>query len=206
MLKKETIIAGVLDERVDEGEAKAISITENLIRRNLHGTELIDGITFLYNMYGGSEEAVHQKTGIPMAHIRDYVKHPRLKHAPKLKQLVDDQEVDARVALRALDAANVGDSSINEEDAVKLAKEMASMSGLQRKKLVKERQENPETSVDDAIEQARTGSKIRQVIVTLTGDAHAALQRFAKEEDVSQDDAAATFIEEGLIGRGFLGK
>ena len=42
----------ILDERVDEAEAKAISITENLIRQRLSGAELIDGITFLYNKYG----------------------------------------------------------------------------------------------------------------------------------------------------------
>lgn len=203
MLKRATITAAVLNERVDEGEAKAISITENLIRRSLHGTELIDGVTFLFNMYG-SEEAVHNKTGLPKALVRDYVKYPRLKRVPKLRQLVDDGEVDVRVALRALDAADVGDGSPDQDDAIKLAKEMASMSGVQRKRLVQERQDNPETPVDDAIEQARTGAKIKQVIVTLTGGAHTALQRFAKEEDVSQDEAAATFIEEGLIGRGFL--
>ena len=50
ILKRDSITAAVVDGRVDEAEAKAISITENLIRRKrLAGTELIDGITFLYN-------------------------------------------------------------------------------------------------------------------------------------------------------------
>jgi hypothetical protein len=80
------------------------------------------------------------------------------------------------------------------------------MSDVQRRKLVKERQENPEISVDDVIEQARTGSKITQIVVSLTGDSHGALQRFAKEEEVSQDEAAAGFIEEALISRGFMDK
>ena len=39
-------------KRVDEGQAKAISITENLIRRQLSGKELKDGILYLYNLYG----------------------------------------------------------------------------------------------------------------------------------------------------------
>ena len=34
-LKRNVISAAVLDERVDEGQAKAISITENLVRRQL---------------------------------------------------------------------------------------------------------------------------------------------------------------------------
>jgi len=201
ILKRDKISAAVLDERVDEAEAKAISITENLIRRSLSGAELIDGITFLYNKYG-SAKAVHEVTGIPYEDVRHYVKYPRLM-AP-LKKMVDDGELDVKVAVKAQDAVEVGDEAPKAEDAVKLAKEMSSMSDAQRRKLVKERKDSPDTTVDDAIEQARTGSKITQVIVTLTGDAHAALQRFAKDQDTSQDEAAATIIEEALVSRGFL--
>ncbi len=201
MLKRETITAAILDEQVEEAEAKAISITENLIRRNLSGPELIDGVTFLYKKYG-SVKAVHETTGLPYNDVRNYVKYPRLM--PELKRMVDDEAVDIKVALRAQDAAEAGDEKARPEEATKLAKEMSSMSDPQRKKLVKERRESPETSVDDVIEKARTGSKITQVVVTLTGDAHAALQQFAKDEKVSQDDAAAGFIEEALISRGLL--
>ena len=201
ILKLETITAAVLDERVDEAEAKAISITENLIRRKLSGPELIDGITFLYNKYG-TAKAVHEATGIPYADVRNYVKYPRLM--PALKGIVDDGEVDIKVAIRAQDAAEVDDIPPKEEDAVKLAREMKSMSDAQRKKVVKERQERPESSVDDVIEQARTSSRITQVVVTLSQDAHTALQRYAKDQDLNQDEAAAGIIEETLKSSGFL--
>lgn len=201
MLKRDTIPAAVLDEKVDPAEAKAISITENLIRRNLSGTELIDGITFLYHKYG-SAKAVHEATGIPYHDVRQYVKFPRLMKP--LQEMVEEGEIDIRVALKAQDAAEVGDETPNEADAVKLAREMKTMSDPQRKKLVRERKDSPETTVDDAIEQARTGSKITQVIVTLTGDAHAALQRYAHEQETTQDEAAASIIEEALVTRGLL--
>lgn len=201
ILKRDTISAAIVSERVDEAEAKAISITENLIRRSLSGAELIDGITFLYNRYG-SAKAVHEVTGIPYDDVRHYVKFPRLM--PALKKMVENGEVDIKVAIRAQDAVEVGDDAPNAEDALKLAKEMTSMSDAQRKKLVKERKDSPATTVDDAIEKARTGSKITQVIVTLTEGAHAALQRFAKDQDASQDEAAAGIIEEALVSRGFL--
>lgn len=201
MLQRDTIAAAVLDEPVDEAEAKAISITENLIRRNLSGPELIDGITFLYNKYE-SAKAVHDVTGIPYSDVRNYVKYPRL--IPTLKKMVDDREVDIKVALKAQDAVELGDDSSNEEDAVKLAREMKSMSDAQRKKIVKERQKNPKSTVDDIIEQARTSSRITQVIVDLTRDAHAALQHYAKHEDLNQNEAAAGIIEETLKNLGFL--
>ena len=85
MLRRENITAAVLDERVEESQAKAISITENLIRRKLTGKELIDGVTFLHNIYG-SARTVADATGIPYQSVLDYVKYPRL--LPKLKQMV----------------------------------------------------------------------------------------------------------------------
>ena len=201
VLKRETITAAVLDERVDEAEAKAISITENLIRRRLTGPELIDGITFLYNKYG-TATAVHDATGIPYADVRNYVKYPRLM--PALKRIVDEGEVDIKVALRAQDAVEVDDLPPKQEDAVKLAREMKSMSDAQRKKVVKERKEHPSSTVDDVIEQARSSSRITQVVVTLGHDAHVALQRYAKDQDQNQDEAAAGIIEDTLKTHGFL--
>lgn len=201
MLKRDVITAAVLDERVEEAEAKAISITENLIRRNLSGPELIDAVTFLYKKYG-SAKAVHETTGLPYDEVRRYVKYPRLM--PELKKMVDDEALDIKVALKAQDAAEAGAEKPTPAEAIMFAKEMSSMSDPQRQKLIKERRENPKTSVNDAIEQARTGSKITQVVVTLTGDAHAALQRFARDEKVTQDEVAAGFIEEALISRGLL--
>ena len=54
-LKKETILAAVLDEKVDETTAKVLSISENLVRRDLNRRDLIDacraamrGESFLY--------------------------------------------------------------------------------------------------------------------------------------------------------------
>ena len=208
MLERETITAAVLDEPVEEAEAKAISITENLIRRKLSGAELIDGITFLYNKYGSAKE-VSDATGLPYHDVRNYVKYPRLLRP--LKEMVDEGEVDIKVALRAQDAVEVGDDApdseadtVKEADAVKLAREMTSMSDAQRKKLVQERQDNPEATVDDAIEQARTSSKILQVVVTLTQAAHSALQRYANDQEMNQDAAAAGIIEDSLKELGFL--
>ena len=201
-LKKESIAAAVLDERVGEGEAKAISLTENLIRRKLSGKELTDAIVFLYNMYG-TMKAVVETTGLPHGEVRGHVKYPRL--LPELKEMVDDGSIDINVAVKAQDAATVEDyKNPDPQEAIKLAQEMGKMTGVQRKKLVKERKEYPEKPIDDVIENSKTGSKVTQIIATVTQDTHAALQRFAKEEGINQDEATVKLIEEALIGRGFL--
>lgn len=200
-LKREVISAAVLGERVGEAQAKAISITENLIRRQLSGKELKDGILYLYNIYTSVGDVV-KATGLPRAKVQDYVKYPRL--LPELKKMVDDEVVDINAAVKAQDAANDDDGIPDTEIAIKLAQEMAQMTGVQRKKITKERKEHPDRPVDDVIENAKTPANVMQVVATVTQDTHAALQRFAKEEGTNKNDAAVMLIEEALVGRGFL--
>ena len=170
-----------------------------MMRVDLTKKELIDACTSLFKKYGSIKE-VCDATGLPPSKVRLYVKYDRL--VPKLKKLVDEGEVDMATALRAQDAASVTGST-NEKDAVVFAKEMKAMSGAQQSRIIKERETNPDVPVDDVIESAKTGTKVTQVIVTLSSTVHSSLQTFAKSEGQNQDDAAATLIEEGLQQKGF---
>ena len=200
-LKKETITAAILDGHVDESTAKAISITENLIRRKLSGKELIDGVTYLYKMYG-SQKAVVEATGLPSSAVSNYVKYDRL--IPELKKLVDDG-VDIKVALKAQDAAiKDDDGNANPDDATELAMGMRQMTGPQHKKIVEERKKDPVKAVDDVIEEAKSGSRVIQVVATLTQNTHTALRKFATSEGINQDEAATTLIEQALTSEGLL--
>ncbi len=199
-LKKDTILAAILDAKVDETTAKVISISENLVRRDLNRRDLIDACTALFRQYC-SIQAVIDETGLPRSKVSEYVKYDRLDS--KLKKLVDNGEVELKAALRAQDAAAIS-GEIKAEEAVKLAKEMSTMSGAQQSKLVKQIEEEPAASVDDLIEAAKTQEKITQIIVTLGATAHKGLSTYAKDEGTTMDDAARTLIEEALSGKGLL--
>jgi ParB family chromosome partitioning protein len=198
-LKKKTILAVVRTDKIDESFAKGISVTENVMRLDLSKRELIDACTALYKRYGSMKD-VCDATGLPYNTVREYVKYDRLV-AP-LRKLVDDGAIDMKAALRAQDAASVSGMT-NEDEAVAFAKEMSGMSGVQQQRIVKERQENPDLPADQAIEGAKTGSKVTQIVVTLSSTVHSSLQAFAKSEGQSQDDAAATLLEESLQQKGF---
>lgn len=200
-LKKEVIAAVVLDEGIQKHDAKAISITENLIRRNLSSSELVDGITALYNHYG-TVAAVMRATGFSREKVNKYVKYKRL--VPELKNLVDDGMIDVNVALKAQDASSDVDGGTDAALAVNLAHEMKPMSGAQRKRVVKEIKDHPDRPAEDVIEAAKTGKKVVQIVATLTQDTHVALGRFAKQEGGNRDEAAVMLIEEALVDRGFL--
>ena len=201
MLKMDSITAAVLDERVEEYQAKAISITENLIRRQLSGKELTDGIVHLYNLYGNAK-TVAETTGLPYQQVLKYVKYPRL--LPKLRDMVDRGQININGALKAQDSATEGYEDPDPELAITLAREMAEMTGVQQKKLVEEHRERPDKPIEELIEYARTGARVVQIVATVTQSTHAAIQRFASEEGTNQDEAAATLIEEALVGRGLL--
>lgn len=200
-LGRESIAAAVMDERVSEGEAKAISITENLIRRQLTPKERKDGILYLYRIYGTIKD-VQETTGLSYKVVSDNVRFPRL--IPKLKEMVETETVSIHTALKAQDAATDRNYDVNEDDAVVLALEMESMTDAQRKNVVKDRQEHPDKPVDDVVEDAKTGAKVVQVVATISPRVHTALQEFAKDVGRLQDEAAAALIEEALVGRELL--
>jgi ParB family chromosome partitioning protein len=199
-LGRRTILAGVLDEKVDEATAKVLSVTENLVRRDLNSRDLIDVCTALYKKYG-TIGAVAQETGLSQTRVGAYVKYDRL--SPELKTLVDSGDVNVKTALRAQDAATAG-GKYNPEEATKLALELSGMSGAQQEKLTKERVNSPDTPVDDLIESAKSGGKIVQITVTLGAEIHRALKAYAIDEDTGVDDAARELIEEGLSNKGKL--
>ena len=199
-LKRDKIVAAILDERVSEGEAKAISITENLIRRNLSGKELIDGITYLYKTYG-TVKAVAEATGISTAKVRENVNYLRL--LPELKQKVDDG-LDIEAALKAQDAYDNSqeDGEPNLEEALVLAEEMREMTGVQRKRLAKEIKGNK--PITEAIEDAKSGSKVTQIVATISEDTRKALRKFADNKELNQDEAVVELIEKALTDEGLL--
>jgi ParB family chromosome partitioning protein len=198
-LKKDKIMACILDREVDETEAKVISLTENLVRRDLNSRDRIDVCTALYRTYG-SVKAVADETGLPYHKVNLYVKFDRLQ--PALKKLVESNAVDLKTALRAQDAACVT-GKFNEEEAIVLAKELSQMSGAQQERVVKKREEDPESDVSEIIEAAKTGEKITQVVVTIGAALHQSLKQYAKDEDTTVDDAVGTLIKEGLSGKGY---
>lgn len=198
LLGRDSINAVVLDARIDEAEAKAISITENLVRRNLSGPELIDGITFLYNKYG-SAKAVHEATGISYQDVRQYVKFPRLN--AELKELVEKGDVELKVALSAQDLVERSKGKVSERDLVKLANGMSAMSRAQRAKFLRTVTHSPKTPIDKLLaESENRGTSISQIIVTLTQEMHEALKAQAKAQKMTQDDFAAAIIARGLSG------
>ena len=125
--------------------------------------------------------------------MRQYVKYPRLNAG--LKKLVEKGDVELKVALNAQDLAERLDGKVPGPDLVKLAKGMGTMSRAQRAKFMKAAARSPEASVDELLAGAEDrAAEVSQIIVTLPKAVHEALKTQAKEQGVTQDEAAAAII------------
>jgi ParB family chromosome partitioning protein len=195
-----TIRAIVRDEdTIDDDTKVAISLSENLVRRDNTQRELIDACTKLFRKYG-SIKSVSEATGLDRTIVSQYVKYDQL--VPELKEKVDSAKLDMKIALQAQKAATDDNGSIDAEAALKYAIELSPMSNAQRKNFVEVVNSDPTASVEEKIERGRKQPVLRQVIVTLEDSMHRGLQSFARDENLNQDEAAAQLIEDGLIRRG----
>ena len=197
------IVAAVFDKRVDEAEAKAISITENAVRRRLPSADLKDGIIFLYNQYKTIKDVV-AKTGLPYKQVQSCVQYIRL--LPELKKMVDSNETDVHTALRAQDAsAPMATDTPNLDAAVKILQEMKTMSNEQQKRVVAERRRHPNNPVEEILESAKTPKTMHIKNITLSWDTHIAVENVAEEEEIDSVAIASVFlIEEALTDRGLI--
>ena len=199
-LGREQIMASIFDEEVEEAEAKAISLTENMCRVDMPAKDYIDVCTWLYNRYG-SAKAVAEATGLAYDKVRQFVKFDRLKDG--LKQLVQEDGVDIKLALRAQDAIEAS-GDYDKEKAIALANEMNAMSGAQRNKVTQMVEDDPYKPIEDIVEDAKKADDIHQLNIALLPKQRAALEAYKDTEKTNLADAAVTLITEGLTIKGFV--
>jgi ParB family chromosome partitioning protein len=198
ILGKTNIKAAILNQKVDEITAKVISLTENMMRRNLTTKDHIDVCTDLYKKYG-SMLNVAKETGLPYDEVRKYVKYDRL--SPKLKELYDENKVDLQTAILVNDSITDGPDS--EEKAVDLALKMMKMGGDQKKRTAKIISTDSTKSINAAVEEAK--QQIRHKVTIIQGQREFnALASYAKSMGQSNEEAAADLVEDALKSGGFL--
>jgi ParB family chromosome partitioning protein len=195
-----SIRAVVIEEPLEEHEAKVLSLTENWHRLGLSHKDELNACLLLWRRYKSVPKIV-EETGLSPVKVRKYLRYETLPEP--LKKKVDEGEIDLTVAERAAAAASVR-GKCDESEAVSLAEEMKQMSDAQRKNIVKKREENPDVPVDEVVEAAKTHEKVTQIVVTLGPGIHEGLRRYAAEESCTQDIAAAGIIEEGLATKGYI--
>jgi ParB family chromosome partitioning protein len=189
-------LSAVIDEPVDKETAKALSLTENIIRRDLEAKDIIDACAVLYKRYG-SARAVAEETGIPYARVLKHLKYDRLHVA--LQQKVDAGEVSMAIALKAQDAMTDDAGNLDDLEAADLADALATVTGPEREQILRAKRREPEIPVKLLMEKFWQGNeKNRQIVVTIPTGLHQDLRVYAKKLGMTQDEAAGYLITKGL--------
>lgn len=196
-LGKREIFAAIIDQPVDLATARTLSLTENLVRRDLDSRDVIDACTVLYKRYG-SARTVAEETGLPYNQVLRHVKYDRLE-AP-LQKVVDKGSVSIDIALKVQDAMST-DGAIDAEEATSLATGLSELTAAQRRQVLRAKRQQPEKPVELLLKEAAAEQRVKQIIVTLNSDQHARLRRYAKQRSVTQDDAAKELISQALESR-----
>ncbi len=186
-LGAETIYAAILSEAVDEATASVLSVSENLVRRDLDPKDLIDACTRLYHKYG-SIKAVSEELGLPYNNVRSYVKFDRLR--PELKKRVEAGDLDVKGAIRIED--HFGEEQVDEGEIEQIVKEVSEMTNAQQREYFATRHSQPNGPVANGTQ--TNADPITQIIVTLRSRQVALLRQWAKGRGLTQDKAAATVI------------
>jgi len=200
-LDRDEIPARVLSSRPDAIEAKAISFSENFVRRDLTDREKRDACIMFHRRYS-SMKAASEALGLPYWEVREYVKYDRLHD--ELKKFVDDGEVNVDAALRGQDISELPDGSIDVEGAKKAALELMHFDRDQKSHLKEVEKEQPALSVDEKLEEAKKPRKTRKYTIIMAVKYVEGLVKAATDMAKTEEEAAEAFIIEGLARGGYV--
>lgn len=195
------IPARVLSSRPDAIEAKAISFSENFVRRDLTTPEKRDACIMFHRRYS-SMKAASEALGLPYWEVREYVKYDRLHD--DLKKLADDGTVKVDAALRGQDISELPDGSIDVEGAKKAALELMHFDRDQKSHLKEVEEEQPALSVDEKLEEAKKPRKTRKYTIIVALKYAEGLAKAATDMAKTEEETAEAFIIEGLARGGYV--
>jgi len=204
ILKWKEIPARILKDKPNEIQAKALSLSENIIRQGLADSDLKDSIMLLYTRCSASGKAISKTLGIPYDIVLKVIKYEGLSDT--LKEKVDNGELDVDLAKRATEASIQSDGTVNEEKAIKMANVMKTLMPDQQKTMIQISKEQPAATVEQLSEVAKQIPKTKSFRITMLSNEYSALSDYAKSEEIDESIAAVRAIIKTLCDLGYVGE
>jgi len=197
------IPAKIIEKPADPLIAKIISLSENIMRRELVDRDCADAFQALFRKYG-SVKAVAEETGIPRDIVMKHLKYEALPD--DLKKMVDERTIPLSIAEKARDAAmDPSTGKVDVEKAKKLAIAMKTElpKSEQRAALVELAKREPEKTVEELVEEAKEASAVK-ISITLGPRWYRALRKAAEERMTDEEEIATTAIIDWLEAKGYV--
>jgi len=199
ILDKKKIRAVFVGE-LNRVQASIRSLVENMTRTDLNHADAAEAITYLYKQLGRDERRVKSETGLSLHRIRQYIDIEE-RASRRMKEKLRSKRVTPVDVQRVLSAAS-GD--IEKADRLLDKMERQKLTIYQKKRMVEYGEEHPRAHEDKIIEEAQRPIIERTILVRLSNQARAGLEKAAKQLAMSPDEVAAQAVEDWLSKKGFI--
>lgn len=185
------IPARIETTQLDEIQAKAISFSENVQRRDLAPRDKADACVGLLERFG-TAKAVAEYLGTSEQTVRKWLGYAAVPEG--LKALVETKAITVPEAIR------VAQHVIDEGKAVTIARRMAEMKApkTHRNRIIAAIEEAPERPIESIFRRAEETRLEKRITVILPEKWSLALDRAARKLDMSSNDIARDAVIEWL--------
>ena len=190
----EEIPAQVLGKAIDDFEAKVLSFSENVQRRELSPRDKADACSYLLDQLG-TVKAVAEHLGVSEPTVRKWLQYAVVPE--RLKSMVEAKQITRQVATRI--AQHVPDETRAAAIAEKIVEEGPTPG--ERERILEAVEEFPDRSVEVILERAQEKRIRKEITFVLPERWAVALERASKAFDADASDIARTATIEWLEAR-----
>ena len=196
ILKKDTIQAYVINNNIDEFDAKKLSFIENAARKDMKRADYVDTVQIFMDKYN-STQTVAEELGLHVNTVRKYINIGRLP--TEIQQDIHDKKYSVVNAIKALKALGDDESTVDIEMLRETAIEMRRLSPPAQKKFIEIKKKEPDTSSAEIAKKATERTETHQVMIEFTNDQMTRIDVFKKNEDIETDkEAVSDLVDRGL--------
>ena len=188
-LKLPAIRARVLDQSVGEHAAKALSLIENVARKDVKEADLVDAVQFFMEKHD-STAAVADELGLHPDTVRKYARAARLSG----EILADVRRGEYRLgdALKALQALGDDENSVDAGMLRETALEMEKLSPQGKRKFIEIKKREPESAPGAVAAKARRRAEAHKIDLRVTDDQLERIGAYKRREGIAGDGGAAS--------------
>ena len=176
-----------------------MSGSENWLREEMTSKDTIDTCVLLYKQYENYTMAA-EELAMPVRLLTKYVKYDALP--PDLKSKVDKHEIKTNLAWRIQIAATSG-GKYDKKKGQEMLEELPKVDNSLQQKFFDLQKRNPHVNTKKLLKKAQK-NKLLKISPSLLPKVYNGLIRFAEEQGIVPDQAAAQCIEDSLAQSDYL--
>jgi len=195
----EKINALVLGQ-IDPIKATILSMSENIHRRELPYRDMVNACDVLFDEYRDIN-LIAEELGVSPQTVQNYLAH-RLVPEP-IKKMVEDKKISRQDALRVTNATMAAIIDGDLEKPLTIAKEIAAMPKIQKKRVLEIAQSNPQLTVDKIIDNSKRASRRIKITLEFSDEYKSKLEIAAKDMDMDIQDVVKSAVIQWLKASGY---